>query len=281
MKKYIGMNFRFIAIALTYLLGALLFSMHIESGRFDSFILRYAVFFSLLFATLMLFNMLDCRVDLQRAMIANLRRSVIDKISRFDDPHTRALNPSSHPHLHSDDVESSADRLFDNWSQFHAAGQSGRGQRAFVIGCANHSNIRILKNILLADGFDVDICNDIDTVTESIISSPKNWSLLVVDWDMLRYDLTGEDAVDILFYFRRFINHIPTILVSSEFSCDDFGTERISLSDVSVRSPVSPERFKLAVKTANVNNDLFRRIQEGRLRQTSTHLKAARDDGID
>lgn len=281
MEKSTDIHIRYIVTGLIFLLIVMVLSLSVQSSDLDIFILGYTVFLSIYFCTILFFLVARPEDDLQcvSSKFSGSRYVSDVRLGDNDDDNIRPLDPSPRSNFCFDDVEVSASRLFDHWSQFHTSVQSTRGQRAFLVGFPSDPTVSKLKSIILTDGFDLDICSDIDTVTESIISSPDTWSLLVIDWDMLRRDLTAEEAVDILFYFRRFVNHIPMIIVSSEFSFDDFGTERIALSDVSVRSPVSPGRFKLAIKTACVNNEFFKQLQEGRLSKSSLDFNTVGDEG--
>jgi len=60
---------------------------------------------------------------------------------------------------------------------------------------------------------------------------------------------------------------VATILVSSDFSTDEFGTHRLFLADVSLRLPVTYSCLELALLQAPVNN----RVWVQRLNSAFTH----------
>jgi CheY-like chemotaxis protein len=63
---------------------------------------------------------------------------------------------------------------------------------------------------------------------------------------------------------RRFRDHhpdIPVILLSDEFSTDDFGTNRLALCDISLRTPFSFATLDFAMREAEVNNKAWQQRQ--------------------
>ena len=61
--------------------------------------------------------------------------------------------------------------------------------------------------------------------------------------------------------FRDRHPDIPVILLSDEFSTDDFGTDRLALCDVSLRIPFSFATFSFALREAEVNNAVWQQRQ--------------------
>ena len=61
--------------------------------------------------------------------------------------------------------------------------------------------------------------------------------------------------------FRDRHPDIPVILLSDEFSTDDFGTDRLALCDVSLRIPFSFASFGFALREAEVNNTVWQQRQ--------------------
>jgi len=52
---------------------------------------------------------------------------------------------------------------------------------------------------------------------------------------------------------RENMPHSAVILVSNEFTTDEYGTHRLTLADVSIRSPLSKSSLLLALQQAPVN----------------------------
>ncbi|MDV7396400.1 hypothetical protein RZS08_33710, partial [Arthrospira platensis SPKY1] len=60
--------------------------------------------------------------------------------------------------------------------------------------------------------------------------------------------------VDDLTEFRIDVPHIPVIALSSRFARDDFGLERLSIADYSLRLPAEPATILKSVPIAHANN---------------------------
>ncbi|MDO9640614.1 MAG: hypothetical protein Q7J44_18920 [Pseudotabrizicola sp.] len=61
-------------------------------------------------------------------------------------------------------------------------------------------------------------------------------------------------AASDLITFRLEHHEIPLILISSESACDEFGSERLAIADVTLRFPLSISRFDLALAKVEMNN---------------------------
>lgn len=61
---------------------------------------------------------------------------------------------------------------------------------------------------------------------------------------------------DLLAFRRRFVD-TPIVLISAESEVDDFSTERLAISDVTLRAPVSVSRLDLALAEAQINNQVW------------------------
>jgi hypothetical protein len=77
------------------------------------------------------------------------------------------------------------------------------------------------------------------------------WTHLVIDIDGLG---ELEDILATLHRFRLDRCDVPVILLSAGFGVDDFGTHRLSITDVSLRVPTAARRFKSALIEARHNN---------------------------
>ena len=64
-------------------------------------------------------------------------------------------------------------------------------------------------------------------------------------------------VIDDLLAFRRKYPDVPVILISAESEVDDFSTERLAISDVTLRTPVSVSRLDLALAEAQINNQVW------------------------
>lgn len=60
-----------------------------------------------------------------------------------------------------------------------------------------------------------------------------------------------------LIEFRLRHQTTPVILISDESAVDDFSTERLAITDVTLRGPVSLSRLDLALAEAQVNNQVW------------------------
>lgn len=61
-----------------------------------------------------------------------------------------------------------------------------------------------------------------------------------------------ETGVEVLSAFRKHFGHV-LILCSAQVASDDLGSERSAICDATLRSPVTPERLRLALRAATTN----------------------------
>lgn len=61
---------------------------------------------------------------------------------------------------------------------------------------------------------------------------------------------------DLMSFRLKFVD-IPIVLISDESEVDDFSTERLAISDVTLRVPVSVSRLDLALAEAQINNQVW------------------------
>ncbi|MDE4193467.1 hypothetical protein PXK30_22705 [Phaeobacter gallaeciensis] len=125
--------------------------------------------------------------------------------------------------------------------------------RTYTVGivgpCSN--NILDLKDNLSARGnTSIRFTSLLNLNTTQVGTRPKI-NRLFVDVD----GLGGIEAIiDDLLDLRRFLPRMPVILISSEFSRDEFDLTRISVCDCSLKAPLSPASVDHAIVQSRVNN---------------------------
>ncbi|MEO3480734.1 hypothetical protein AAFO90_24180 [Phaeobacter sp. CAU 1743] len=76
--------------------------------------------------------------------------------------------------------------------------------------------------------------------------------------DRLFVDVDGlggiEAIIDDLLDLRRFLPRLPVVLISSEFSRDEFDLTRVSVCDCSLKAPLSQASVDYAIVQSRVNN---------------------------
>ncbi|SMH51271.1 hypothetical protein [Maritimibacter sp. HL-12] len=93
-----------------------------------------------------------------------------------------------------------------------------------------------------------------DAVTV-VLDAPRAWSYLLVDID----DFGGvEGVIDELMQLRKLAPSLPVILLSSGFAVNDYGTERLYVTDASLRLPLTLGALEVAVEDAPMNNREWR-----------------------
>jgi hypothetical protein len=147
-----------------------------------------------------------------------------------------------------------------HWTQFsrdHSALQHGR---CFVLADTSAPLSRRLSYDLSIIGYDVDMCDDYETVMGSFQSRSDDcrWSLLVVDLDFLTCTIDLEGILDDLLTLRTCAAHLTVVVISSsEVGRDDNGISRLSIADVSLRAPVSMGRLVQGLWSAKSNNSIW------------------------
>ena len=80
-------------------------------------------------------------------------------------------------------------------------------------------------------------------------------------WDVLFFKYEDFGTITSLFNFMRLFRlrcpALPLVLVSDNFQRDDFGPERLSLCDASLKLPTSVDRVEAAIKAARLNNAIW------------------------
>lgn len=76
--------------------------------------------------------------------------------------------------------------------------------------------------------------------------------------DRLFVDVDGlggiEAVIDDLLDLRRYLPKLPVVLISSEFSRDEFDLTRVSICDCSLKAPLTCESVDYAIMQSRVNN---------------------------
>lgn len=76
--------------------------------------------------------------------------------------------------------------------------------------------------------------------------------------DRLFVDVDGlggiEAVIDDLLDLRRYLAKLPVVLISSEFSRDEFDLTRVSICDCSLKAPLTCESVDYAITQSRVNN---------------------------
>lgn len=92
----------------------------------------------------------------------------------------------------------------------------------------------------------------------------ENISVLVfVDVDSLG---GPTQVVDRLLLFRQDLPHVTIVLLSSEFSSDDFSVDRLAICDCSIRCDQSLSNLEIALEQAFLNNSVWLARQSKRSR---------------
>ena len=88
--------------------------------------------------------------------------------------------------------------------------------------------------------------------------TPNRWKCLIIDIEGLA-DYRGlENVLEKIIAFRQQVPHIPVLLISQDFSRDEFGPHRLVAADASLAAPISPHRLKEGMVAASRNNMLWR-----------------------
>ena len=107
-----------------------------------------------------------------------------------------------------------------------------------------------LREVLKQNEASIEIVGDYAELETALETQP--------DLNYILIDLDGFDGVhaqyDCLTRFRNAYPDKYTILFSSDFQTDEFGTHRLMLGDISLRVPVLHASLELALLQAPVNN---------------------------
>jgi len=106
-----------------------------------------------------------------------------------------------------------------------------------------------------ADG--MTIFNSFSSIEDAISRSCTFPQWLFFDIDFLQDSMTTKEVVDHLLVFRLQYPLIAIALVSQDFRCDEVGTYRLQIADVSLRLPLTVGRFRHSLDIMLRNNKLW------------------------
>lgn len=174
-------------------------------------------------------------------------RSLDERTAAWDetlrgDPRTPAASP---PQGRPPFVETSGGAPVPTWRSAPAKHGEPDPERVFLAG--PWQKTRDLTGFLSELGYDLDICDDLDTALAILKQDQHSrWRFLVVDMGSLGETENLHEIVNDLVVFRQHVPAVPVVIVSATVSRDDLGTHRLPIADVTLRSPVSPERLREA-----------------------------------
>jgi hypothetical protein len=152
---------------------------------------------------------------------------------------------------------SSADIIFEKWTQIEASSIKGQEARIFIAGSTKSDTMQGLLMTLKDEGYSVDTCNVLEEVLQSIVVSPEKWRYLFVDLDNLREADEYSEIIDSLSEFRRISPAVVLLLVSETFGSDDFSTHRLLISDISLKLLVNADELADNLGIARANNSIW------------------------
>lgn len=98
--------------------------------------------------------------------------------------------------------------------------------------------------------------------------------------DRLFVDVDGlggiEAIIDDLLDLRRYLPKLPVVLISSEFSRDEFDLTRVSICDCSLKAPLTCESVDYAITQSRVNNMVWVKKNFEPLK----HVEPKPDEGV-
>jgi hypothetical protein len=115
----------------------------------------------------------------------------------------------------------------------------------------DHNMGKSLAEILLHDGLNLDVPKAFDEFLNLGMSDILSYDILFIDMS----SMSGvRDVVGTLIEMRLEYPSLPVVLISSDFSGDDFGMSRRSICDVSLRSPFCTTSLEIACRQVFINN---------------------------
>lgn len=138
------------------------------------------------------------------------------------------------------------------WLQFNSDSET---KRVFFVSRIKNGSIQYeLAKDLSRCGVSIDFTDSQEIAFDSLHEKPGVWDALVLDIDYCSSLDSLESVIEDLIKFRVAVPSVPTILVSSQFRSDDFELQRLSITDVSVRTSSSTDSFVDALASAKANN---------------------------
>lgn len=153
-----------------------------------------------------------------------------------------------------------------NWTQRAPVDLAVDDGRIFCVASTMSGGLGLSIAEAVADkGYHVDVCDNLHEALYSITRLPSRWSLVIVDFDECERSMDLDEIVDELACFRSDTPHIPIITLSSGFARDDFGLERLAISDLSIRLPATTNKIFDSVRIACDNNIVWRARARGEI----------------
>lgn len=111
-----------------------------------------------------------------------------------------------------------------------------------------------LKHWLRDNAVDLNSVDSLRQANLNISTSNQPIGLVILDLESCGgIALVASDLIA----FRLRHQTTPVILISDESAVDDFSTERLAITDVTLRGPVSLSRLDLALAEAQINNQVW------------------------
>lgn len=143
---------------------------------------------------------------------------------------------------------------------------------AFCVGNEHSGELTFIAETLVELNFSVNVCNDLDEILATIIELARPCHTLVIDLDFVELSLGLGEIISELQLFRRLAPQVRVLLVSSDFNRHDFGTERLSIADVCLRSPVRESALREGLTGAEKNNVVWlHRLSDATGASVGTH----------
>lgn len=111
-----------------------------------------------------------------------------------------------------------------------------------------------LKHWLTENSVCLEVTQSLAQTSLAIATTNQRIGLVIVDLDSCGGIAS---VVSDLIAFRLKHPGAPVIIISAESVVDDFSTERLAITDVTLRGPVSMSRLDLALAEAQINNQVW------------------------
>ena len=221
---------------------------------FISVIALFLAFLCLMLAGLSFINALGLSLAFQMLCVAVL---LINAFRRF-------VIDEAHDGLFRSSASKSGISFESNiWKSFYFNGKKSSLARVGFASQVNDESC-IIAEELAEEGYEVHLSSETDAILSSMEESPSEWEILIFDLDQC--DDHGSAADDLL-AFRSACRDIVIVLLSSDVSRDDLSVERMIVTDVTLRKPLSKRRLMIGLETA-YENAAFRQGEDLGLKRT-------------
>lgn len=124
-----------------------------------------------------------------------------------------------------------------------------------------------LVSIYPSDGVTLSVVEDLVDAVRLLATRRSGFSIVFVMYDDFAHLYS---TVDLLRRLRFRSPNLPVVLISDAFGTHDLGQERLCITDISLRGPMSAGLMRIAVAAATENNLAWRK------RRRSLRLEKAR-----